>query len=74
MKSCLQDYLYRECVKAEEVEKLDDEWSIYELEVRGTQGIILWLLQQKDEIEVLSPQSLRDEVKEIIGRMYQVYQ
>ena len=74
MKSCLQEYLYRECVKAEEVEKLDDEWSIYELEVRGTQGIILWLLQQKDEIEVLSPQSLRDEVKEIIGRMYQVYQ
>ncbi|HBI02631.1 MAG TPA: WYL domain-containing protein, partial [Paenibacillaceae bacterium] len=47
---------------------------IYELEVRGTQGIILWLLQQKDEIEVLSPQSLRDEVKEIISRMYQVYQ
>ena len=74
MKSHLQEYLYRECVKAEVIEKLDDEWSIYELEVRGTQGIILWLLQQKDEIEVLSPQSLRDEVKEIISRMYQVYQ
>lgn len=74
MKSLLQEYLYRECVKAEEIEIVDDEWSIYELEVRGTQGIILWLLQQKDEIEVLSPQSLRDEVKEIVGRMYQVYQ
>jgi predicted DNA-binding transcriptional regulator YafY len=73
MKSYLQEYLYRECVKAKEIEKLDDEWSIYELEVRGSKGIILWLLQQKDEIEVLSPPQLREEVKDIIRRMYQVY-
>lgn len=74
IKTRLLEYLKRECVMAWELEKLDDEWSLYEIEVRGTQGIILWLLQQKDKVEVLAPQELRQEMKETIDRMSKVYQ
>lgn len=73
MKTKLKEYLDRESMKAQETQKLDEEWSVFEIEVRGTQGIILWLLQQKDEVEVLEPQQLRDEMKDIVKRMSNLY-
>ena len=46
---------------------------IIEAEVYGT-GIIMWLLSQGSKIEVLKPQSLREEMKNNLMNMLQYYQ
>lgn len=49
--------------------------SIVEAEVYGSnKGIMMWLLSQGDDIEVLKPQSLRNEIKENITRMIKIYE
>jgi predicted DNA-binding transcriptional regulator YafY len=46
---------------------------IIEAEVYGN-GILMWLLSQGDRVEVLAPQKLRQEMKEILLRMLEQYQ
>lgn len=47
--------------------------SIIKAEVYG-KGVIMWLLSQKDMIEILKPESLRDEMKSILTNMLERYQ
>lgn len=46
------------------VEQYEKEY-IIDAEVYG-KGIIMWLLSQKDNVEVLKPKSLRDEIKKTL--------
>jgi predicted DNA-binding transcriptional regulator YafY len=46
--------------------------TVIEAEVYG-KGIIMWLLSQGDSIEVLRPQSMRDETKKILLKMLEKY-
>lgn len=51
----------------------DEKGYVIEAEVYG-KGIIMWLLSQQDKIEVLRPQSLRDEMRNILQNMLNLYQ
>jgi predicted DNA-binding transcriptional regulator YafY len=50
----------------------DEAGTVIEAEVYG-KGIIMWLLSQGDSIEVLRPQSMRDETKKILLKMLEKY-
>lgn len=41
---------------------------------RGENDVIMWLLSQKDNVEVLKPKSLRDEIKKTLLQMLELYQ
>lgn len=43
-------------------------------DVDRPKGIVMWLLSQQDKIEVLRPQSLRDEIRNILQNMLKFYQ
>lgn len=45
--------------------KQDDQGTVFEAEVFGT-GIKMWLLSQGQTIEVLAPQTLREEMRDIV--------
>ncbi|WP_040207191.1 helix-turn-helix transcriptional regulator [Neobacillus jeddahensis] len=51
----------------------DDNSVVFEAEVFG-QGIKMWLLSQGENLEVLEPEELRNEMREIITRMARRYQ
>jgi predicted DNA-binding transcriptional regulator YafY len=50
----------------------NEEETIIEAEVYG-KGILMWLLSQGDSVEVLRPQSMREEAKNILLRMLEKY-
>lgn len=52
--------------------KQDDTGIIIDAEVYG-KGIIMWLLSQGSNVEVLKPESLRHEMKEILLKMLERY-
>lgn len=45
---------------------------VIEAEVYG-KGILMWILSQGDRIEVLKPEIIRDEIKSILQKMYEIY-
>ena len=55
------------------VESYDNDESIIEAEVYG-KGIIMWLLSQGSRVEVLSPESMREEMKTELTGMLKLYQ
>lgn len=56
---------------AKVIEPLPQGWLI-EAEVYG-KGCVMWLLSQGQYVEVISPQSLRDEMRKIIQSMFDIY-
>lgn len=54
------------------VEQYEHE-SIIEAEVYG-KGIIMWLLSQGSKIEVLRPESMREEMKQVLHEMLNLYE
>jgi predicted DNA-binding transcriptional regulator YafY len=58
---------------SEKIEKLDDGSLIYKVKVRGTEEILRWILGFKDEAEVLRPEKLREEIKQISEKLSCVY-
>ena len=50
----------------------DASGSVVEAEVYGN-GIVMWLLSQGNRIEVLAPQTLRDEMKKVLDSMLELY-
>ena len=53
------------------IEQYDNECTI-EAEVYG-KGIIMWLLSQGSKVEVIRPESMRDEVKTMLQEMLNLY-
>lgn len=51
----------------------NDEYSIFELRVRPTRDFIREIFAHLDGVEVLAPQSLRDDVKEIVRKLNEKY-
>jgi len=58
---------------SEKIEKLDDGSLIYKVKVRETEEILRWILGFKDEAEVLRPEKLREEIKQISEKLSRVY-
>lgn len=54
------------------IEQYDNECMI-EAEVYG-KGIIMWLLSQGSKVEVLKPESMREEIKQVIKDMIKLYE
>ena len=54
------------------IEQYDNECTI-EAEVYG-KGIIMWLLSQGSKVEVLKPESMRDEMKLVLHEMLSLYE
>ena len=54
------------------IEQQDNECTI-EAEVYG-KGIIMWLLSQGSKVEVLKPESMRDEMKLVLHEMLSLYE
>jgi len=52
--------------------ELHERECIIEAEVYG-KGVIMWLLSQGKNIEILKPESLREEVKKLLKEMYERY-
>lgn len=63
----------RETIKDEKIKELDDETIIYEAEAKGKTEIISWIISMKTHCEVLEPKELRQEVREILDDMVQIY-
>ena len=55
-----------------EVKSSNAQGSVIEAEVYG-KGIMMWLLSQGDFVEVLAPQKLRQDIKELLGKMTEKY-
>ena len=55
-----------------EIIRRDDTGYYLKAEVFGT-GIIMWLLSQGDRVEVLAPEELREEMRDVIERMAGAY-
>lgn len=55
------------------VKNIDDGLYEFEVEVYG-KGCIMWFLSQGDSIEILSPDSLRDEIVDRIRDMMNIYE
>lgn len=56
-----------------EIVKKEECGYIVEAEVYG-KGIIMWLLSQGDNVEVLKPASIREEMKQLLSRMLEKYE
>lgn len=54
------------------IEQYDNECTI-EAEVYG-KGIIMWILSQGSKVEVLKPESMRDEMKSVLHEMLSLYE
>ena len=54
-------------------EYTDDERSILTVKTRGKDNLISWILHWKDEVVVLEPESLVNEIKEITSSIYKLY-
>lgn len=54
------------------VEQYDNECTL-EAEVYG-EGIIMWLLSQGSKVEILRPESMRDEMKHVLEDMIKLYE
>jgi len=50
-----------------------DEFAIFEYSIKPTFDFIQEILLHRDMVEVLSPESLRSEIKQIVGRMNEMY-
>ena len=53
------------------IEQYDNECTI-EAEVFG-KGVIMWLLSQGSKVEVIRPDSIREEMKDILIKMLELY-
>jgi hypothetical protein len=51
----------------------ENQWYEAQLEVLGLMGIELWILQQGPSVELVEPPELRENLKNLIGQMYQLY-
>lgn len=69
----LLEYLYRAFPGVATIKSKESEWLEVEIEVNGFQGILFWILQQAEFVEVLGPIELRQEVKEKIRKMQEIY-
>lgn len=49
-----------------------EDGCLIEVESYG-KGLLMWLLSQEDKVEVISPESFRDEMKHLLGRMINKY-
>jgi len=54
-------------------EYTDDERGILRVKTRGKENLISWILHWKDEVVVLEPESLIEEIKEITSSIYKLY-
>lgn len=54
------------------IEQHENECTI-EAEVYG-KGVIMWILSQGSKVEVLRPESMRDEMKQILQNMIKLYE
>lgn len=54
------------------VEQYDNECTI-EAEVYG-KGVIMWLLSQGSKVELLRPESMRDEMRKVLHEMLNLYE
>lgn len=54
------------------VEQYDSEYTI-EAEVYG-KGIIMWILSQGSKVEILKPESMREELKQLLHDMLKLYE
>lgn len=51
----------------------DDESIIFKASFRGKEDVIRWILSMKNYVTVLEPESLRDEIKNELEKMLEVY-
>ena len=50
-----------------------EEYFIYEFICNGINGIKLWLMGFGEEVEILAPMELREEIKESVFKMMKIY-
>ncbi|MCM3763827.1 YafY family protein [Neobacillus niacini] len=67
------EYLYRAFPLVHQPSPSREGWVDVEVEVNGYDGIMFWILQQAEHVEVLAPQELRQRVSEKIAKMYELY-
>lgn len=48
-----------------------DEWTTIEAEVFGTKACSMWLLGQGDQVKVLEPEELRQEMKDLVAKVFE---
>jgi predicted DNA-binding transcriptional regulator YafY len=58
---------------SEKIEKSDDESLLYKVKIKGTEEILRWILGFKDDAEVLKPEKLREEIKQISEKLSRMY-
>jgi predicted DNA-binding transcriptional regulator YafY len=68
----LREYLIRKFPFAKSI-KVNEDWETLEVIVRGTDGILFWILSQKADVEVVGPRDFREKVITTIQSMIQVY-
>ena len=55
-----------------QIQSQDESGYVIRAEVYG-KGILMWLLSQADRVEILSPESLREEFRELLRKMMALY-
>lgn len=72
IKAGIKPYFFRKFPDGQMIEE-DKESFIAEVEVGGTEGILFWILSQKADVEVIRPDSLRKQMKNLLTEMLQLY-
>jgi len=75
MKCCkgMLDELYDFFGESSRISKIDDDNIEIAVEVLDGKGLYYWLMQHGANIEVISPESVREEVKEILQETLNLY-
>ncbi|KGA95873.1 hypothetical protein AJ85_18075 [Alkalihalobacillus alcalophilus ATCC 27647 = CGMCC 1.3604] len=71
--SSIEEYVYRAFPTAQKINVYKGKYTIFDVKVLGMDGILFWILGQQDRVKVISPEELRNKVKDIIFRMTKIY-
>ncbi len=52
---------------------INKDEAILTVTIQGTNEILLWIMSQGDEVEILSPKELREELKSKLSKLIKIY-
>jgi predicted DNA-binding transcriptional regulator YafY len=70
---CYEVVTEKNMVDGKLINRVEGEYFEYKFRANGTKGIIIWLLGFGGAAEVLSPESLREEIKRTVSNMVKKY-
>ena len=72
IQSVLMESLLRDFPNSKQI-KVENAWATYEIEVKDTDNILVWILSQKEVVEIIGPEDFRNQMKTHLQNLLNVY-